>query len=445
MLPASFVGVNNPPFSAPIQVALFFVGVCLVPTMTAHAPIPLTTEDAFGRIVAMILGPVSSSIGSFNSIVIFAVKIGRCNRCWRPRRNRALYHDAISAGAVAIRIPKRFEKVIDESPFEWRRLNDNIPIVDDESVSGGVSHSVDDTILYSLPPTSRITTDSLKLFPSSNKLKTAFAILQLAYSAVQAYMQYDQMIHSQGLSSPFIIAIAYLYMSFINLIANLVQGSYTHVTIIPPTLTTIVPTTSLSSAPIVGDAPTNGLSLPTTTTVIAAADQTDAGEATSTAEVEAEESGDLPELESSSQGPDATNQPQPSPQPQPPQPEELKKELENWLKSHFPQIEVDDYPSLSSIAFFSHYSIALFVILTWIGLLTGFQSGTFPSQTFLLLAVILDPILHLLLAAGQAWSGWPRRITVIGLGVLGIVEIVAWIGNLIGCFFAAKILFEIYS
>ena len=343
--------------------------------MTAHAPMPLTTEDSFGRIVAMILGPVSSSTGSFNSIVIYAVKIGRGNRCWRPRRNHVLYHDAISAGALAIRIPKRFKKAIEESPFEWRRLNGNIPIVDDRSVTGGVSHSDDDTILYSLPPTSRITTGSFKLFPSSNKLKSAFAILQLVYSAVQAYMQYEQMIHSQGLSSPFIIAIAYLYMSFINLIANLVQGSYTHVTIISSMPTTI-PSMSLSSAPIIQDSPTNDSSLPTTMVVIAAADQTDPSGATSTSEFEAEESGALPELESSSQGPDETNQQQP--QSHQPLPEELQREFENWLQTHYPQIEFDDYPRLSSIAFFMHYSIALFVILTWIGLLTGFRPGTNP-------------------------------------------------------------------
>ena len=204
---------------------------------------------------------------------------------------------------------------------------------------------------------------------------------------------------------------------------------------------------SLSSAPIVQDSHTNDSSLPTTTPVIEAADQTDPDDATSTSEVEAEESGDLPELESSSQGPDETNQPQPQPQPQPPSSEELKREAENWLQTHFPQIEFDHYPRLSSIAFFMHYSIALFVILTLIGLLTGFQSGTFPSQTFLLLAVILDPILHLLLAAGQAWSGWPYRMMVVlrGLGTVGIVKIVVWIGNLIGCLFAAKILFEIYN
>ena len=446
MLPTSFVGVNNPPFSAPIQVALFFVGVCLVPAMTAHAPIPLTTEDSFGRIVAMILGPVSSSIDSFNSIIIFAVKIGRGNRCWRRRRNHALYHDAISAGALAIRIPKRFEQAIEESPFEWRRLNGSIPIVD-ESESGGVSNpdtSNDDTILYSLPPTSRIVTDSLKLFPSSNKLKTVFAILQLAYSAVEGYMQYEQMIHSQGLSSPFIIAVAYLYMSLINLIANLVQGSYTHVTIISSTPTTNTSSTSFSSAHIVEDTPTNDASPPTTMTVIATADQTDAGDETSTSEVEAEESEDLPEPESSSQGPDETNQPQPQSQPRP---EELRRELENWLQTRFPQIEFDYYPPLSSIAFFSHYSIALVIILTCIVLLTGFQPGTLPSQTFLLLAVILDPIMHLLLAVGQAWSGWPYRIMVVlrGLGGVGVVKLVVWIANLIGCFFAVKILLEIYE
>ena len=101
--PPSLAALSGVPFSASVQVALFFVGVCVVHTVTAHVPIPECIENSFGRFVSMILGPVGSGAASFNSIVLVAVKIATGNWTWC--RTQAPLHDAISAGAVAIRIP----------------------------------------------------------------------------------------------------------------------------------------------------------------------------------------------------------------------------------------------------------------------------------------------------------------------------------------------------
>ena len=420
--------------------------------MTAHVPIPDCIEDSFGRTVSMILGPISSGVASFNSIVLFAVKIGR--GWFRPRRNYGFHRDAISAGALVIRIPIRFDAVIEESPFGWRRLKERVPMIDDGFSSGHrgpdseTSHN--NTILCSLPPTSRLTINSLQLFPSSNKLKTAFAILQLIYSMVQASMQYEPMIRNQALSSPFIIAIAYLYMSFINLIANLAQGSYTHVTVIPPMATARTNSIAVPTSPTVVEVnPPNDLSRSEPIiTLHVTADQTHSRDGVPTSE-ELEESGESSKVESDREQRDSINpsQQQQQPPPPPPQLKDLKGELEQWLHTHFPQIEFEEYPSLSSIAFFMHYSIALTVILICIGLLTGFKAGESGYQMFPLLTVILDPILHLLLAVGQLWNGWPRRIMnpLRGLGAVATIKVVTWICNLIGCFFAAKLLFKIYE
>ena len=76
--------------------------------------------------------------------------------------------------------------------------------------------------------------DSFRLFPSVNKFNTTLAILQWIYSVFQGYCLYGSMIHDYGFSSPFLIILSYIYMSFMNSIAKLVQGSYTHVTIILP-------------------------------------------------------------------------------------------------------------------------------------------------------------------------------------------------------------------
>src|SRR5208282_3091234 len=115
-----FVAFSRAPFSASIQVALFFVGVCLVHTITANIPIPESNENSFGRFMSMILAPVGAGAASFNSIVLISVKIARGDLIWG--RGQVPLNDAISAGAVAIRIPVRFVPVIKESPFSWRRI-----------------------------------------------------------------------------------------------------------------------------------------------------------------------------------------------------------------------------------------------------------------------------------------------------------------------------------
>ena len=131
------------------------------------------------------------------------------------------------------------------------------------------------------------------------------------------------------------------------------------------------------------------------------------------------------------------------------QQEDMLLEFHHWLEIHFPQIEIEEDRSLSSIAYFTHHSLALAVVLTSIGLLTGFQAGD-SSSPFLLLATILDPLLHLALAAGQTWvsrprcTGWTKRMLG-GLGAVVTIKLVAWTFNLLGCLFAAKVLLQIYE
>src|SRR2546423_13433146 len=56
---------NLSPFAPILQILIFFIGTCIVPTMTAHTPIPHALETALGQTVMMILSPISSAIGAF--------------------------------------------------------------------------------------------------------------------------------------------------------------------------------------------------------------------------------------------------------------------------------------------------------------------------------------------------------------------------------------------
>jgi hypothetical protein len=419
-VPNPFLEFTNPTFGPAIQVVLFFVGVCVVPTLTAHTPIPVSREDTFGRTVTMILSPISASIVAFNSIVIFAVKIGRHHNWGRARRrNFSSHHDVISAGALAICIPNRLDNM-QESPFEWRRFDSDFAMV--QGAAHGIRNAdLDETTLYSLPPTSQFQSNSLKVFSSSSRLKTAFAILQLAYSVAQAYIQYNPIIRGRGISTPFIIVVSYLYASFINLIANLVQGSYTHVIIIPPTLPTTVSLPSLSTVPAVENNLTDHLSAARITPQM----ESDAVSNSSHPEVERQ----VETNASQSQSP----------------PEELNNlRIDDWLQTHYPQIKFDDLSGLATIAFYIHYSIALTTLLISIGVLTNFQPGDSPV---LLLAVLSDPVAHVLLAIAQSWKRWPRWLQKCLHSVWGIavVKLGIWICSLLGWVYTTRLLFEIYQ
>ena len=350
----------------------------------------------------------------------------------------------MSAGSLAIQIPRKFLPILDEHRFGWRRLPIHIAekqiflrhnqlrpsnATSNERTHSTPDRSTSDAVLYSLPPTSRITTDSLRVFPSTKKLATAVALLQLVYTAFQVYMQYGVLIRDRGLSTPFIVAVPYLYMSFINLIANLVQGSYTYVTVIEPgsAMRRVAVTISdTDTRPV--DAPA-----PCATAPFAAPMSPEwetefshiAGRTAFELSKRVEE-GDLAiSLGIQSSEPD------------------LAVEFNLWLQAHFPQLEIEEHGSLPLVTFLLHHAISLVVILTWIGFLTGFRPGADSSQVSFLLAVTLDPVLHLLLAMVQARDAWKPYTS--GLGVVSGVKLVAWGANLWGCFVAGKVLFEIYD
>ena len=357
---------------------------------------------------------------------MFALKIARGNLplCGG---SRAPLHDAISAGAIAIRIPIRFISVIPEEPFGWRKLNRNIPIDADPSIS-----ATDDNVcvLYSLPWNCRFRTppEALSLYTASNKVKSTLAILQLRYSSFQAYIQYEPLINCQGLSSPFLIAIPHLQMSCVNLLANLVQGSYTHVTVIPPAVpanrTLPVPVDSVIIQP-----PT--ITLPPPALLLGASHLDD-----STPSVQPRDGEN--ELDSPAGTSNAARRSIPPILPQD-TPLQLAREFDVWLLTSFPQIEFRDHiPSSSTDAFLAHHSLSLTVALCWVGVLTTFKAGTSPSQIFIFLSIIVDLVLHIMLALAQQKLYRRVRMGHCLSDVIVAMKIIVWLFNLIGYLFAIR-------
>lgn len=437
----SLSSLNTSNFNPCTQVILFFAGVCILHTHTVHAPIPTCIKQSSGRFIAMIIGPISTGTPSLNSIVIFVARIKNGDVPWyRHRCQPKSVQDAISAHAIGIRIPNRFEKVIDERPFGWGKVEKGVPVFEASSANASTqqNHPIDMT-LYTPPPLSRITHNHPQVFPTSSKLSTSSAILQLIYSTFQGYEQYEVLIRNQGLSSPFIVALPYLYMSFINLVANLVQGSYSHVTAIPPS-------TQISShhADTTSDASAN-----TSNAVDRSPQQIT--EDSSMAESNADAVAHPSERNSSASNGDQNRPTLPTRSPhslsEPIDIHGLATEFDEWLWENYPQLQVVENSSLETIAYFLHFTTALIVIVVCVGLFTHFQPGKFPSDVLLLVGVITDPILHIFLALAQRWERRQGggRIIFGGWGAIVTIKLLAWSFHLMACWYAGKGLYRIYA
>jgi hypothetical protein len=88
---------------------------------------------------------------------------------------------------------------------------------------------------FILPPHSRLPGyTNYKFYPASNFTNEFIAVVQLVYGIYQLVNEYSSTFQWLGLSSPYVFAIPYLFMSLVNLVANIVMPSYSHVVILSP-------------------------------------------------------------------------------------------------------------------------------------------------------------------------------------------------------------------
>ena len=106
----------------------------------------------------------------------------------------------------------------------------------------------DASLEFVLPPQSRLPGyENYKFYPSSSFANELIAVVQLIYGIYQLVTDYGSEIRLMGLSSPYICAIPYLFMSLVNLVANLLMPNYSHVVILPPQRHSLSRTSSTST------------------------------------------------------------------------------------------------------------------------------------------------------------------------------------------------------
>jgi hypothetical protein len=156
------------------------------------------------------------------------------------------FEDAVTAGAIAVVIPLQYAPLLkgrwdsvqhqrlvmlDNKKFwygaqDTRQELESLPFTIDDSHSRYVP--------FILPPRTRFPDyEEYRIAPQSNALTKIIAIVQLVLSTWQLVLHYGDSMKKNGLASPFLVVVPYLLMTFINLIANMLVGSYPQVTVLP--------------------------------------------------------------------------------------------------------------------------------------------------------------------------------------------------------------------
>ena len=222
------------------NLGLFFGANILAHAATIHPRTGATKTNTFRRMLLMLVAPITAGTVATHAIITFV--LGIKNHGWKAHFLRAAekLEDAVPAGAVAILVPKDLAPVV---AGRWKLVGSerHSLYLNNEPTENPREPYIpaDDTYLeFILPPQSRLPGyKKHKFFPSSSFANELIAVIQLIYGVYQLVSQYGPEIQTMGLSSPYICAIPYLFMSLVNLLANILMENYSHIVVLPPTST----------------------------------------------------------------------------------------------------------------------------------------------------------------------------------------------------------------
>jgi hypothetical protein len=378
-------------FQTILSVLSFFIGTCVVHALTDHCPVSPTMWDSLKRNTCLMVFPISTGIDSIHSIVIFAWSIGRLGCGAFFLKSRSL-QCAVISGGIAIRVPDTLVQAVPRTYLGWSLVSDAHDIV--ELSHGSGLHPPKGSALFKLP-TTRVVGDHYtinRFYPASNALGTVIALLQLAYGAYQSYVEYGYLIRNQGLSSPFLFSLPYLYMSLVNLIANLVKPIYTPITVLSPVTddnnvelrrkerqSSLLPGAPDPLSRSIVESPNPPVPLPMSGTIhphqtLFPTSHTQVSFAVTHVEAHGA-------LQSAAQVSD----------------------FESWFTRSYPGLMMEVSPRLEFLSLIIHYLCSIIVLLILIGYFTSFKfEGKLPQYCFIL-AIFMDPVTSLLVAGINAY------------------------------------------
>jgi hypothetical protein len=216
------------------QVNLFFAINIFGHAATVHLWSGDGTSTAIRSMFWMIMCPIRAGLSSFHHLLTFFHRLGR-KRC-RDIFSPTSIQDSIISGAVAIIVPPRFQHLI-KGVWDRPELHHLYQTTYQKCVfTSGLPCTPTHPLrphVFTLPPNSTAHLTGVH-YPSSGVAQALFGLLQLGYGAYQVYTEYATSSINRGLSSPYIVAVPYLFMSAVNLTANALVRPYTHIIVLTP-------------------------------------------------------------------------------------------------------------------------------------------------------------------------------------------------------------------
>jgi hypothetical protein len=218
--------------------------------------------NIFAHAVTIYLAPGTDTIHSVEMVyqaLLLPVKAGdgaihalwRYFRRWKTLRPEHYFggthfEDAATAGAIAVVVPLRYAPLLrgrwDSVRYQRLVMLDNkifwYDLDRNRQEFDKVPYEIHDIgsryVPFILP--SRTTFPKYadyRISPQSSALAQLVAIVQLVLSIRQLLLQHSASIDINGLSSPFLVVVPFIMMTFINLLANVFVGSYSQIVVLP--------------------------------------------------------------------------------------------------------------------------------------------------------------------------------------------------------------------
>jgi len=200
-------------------------------------------------ILSSIFVPIFAGDTAFHSLNRWITRLIHGKMTFADLFGGGTFEDAAVSGVVAISVPLRFAPILagkwdlatrhqgilmlnnhkywaPASPDDIAKLSSQFPF----KPSGHMRMYV----AFILPPTTRFPgyTD-YSLSPTTSWLPQIIALVQAVLSSRSLYLNYSTSIVTDGLSSPYIVVIPYIFMSLVNILTNTLVTSYTQITMLP--------------------------------------------------------------------------------------------------------------------------------------------------------------------------------------------------------------------
>ena len=140
---------------------------------------------------------------------------------------------AMIAGAIAIHVPRRFERLLRTrnwdpiSEVHFREITTEHHRIPSSDIA------FEEYLQYILPPTALLLDKTFRIYPESMFREAAAGLLQLGFGLYQLISSDAHFsVERDGLASPFLIVLPYLGMAVVNTVMNILDPPYTVVTVL---------------------------------------------------------------------------------------------------------------------------------------------------------------------------------------------------------------------